>query len=101
MDKFEKQPSEVFFIDTDFTPVLGTGESIVGGSSSASAVTRAGVDATATILEVSTFTVVGNKLFIQVKAGVAINSPYKITMKGGSDQTNVWEKDIQMTVKEK
>jgi hypothetical protein len=100
MDSFTKQPSEEFYIAGGFTNVLQTGETIVEGSSTVTAVdTSDDSDASTIVLEQATKTVDGVYLKMQCKAGEN-NGKYKITFRASTSDGNLFEVDVLMRVKE-
>ena len=103
LDKFEKQPYEVFWISASFANDYGASEAIVIGSSTVTVTNTDGVDATADVIVAGTASANGTQgMKVQVTGGSEDNSPYKITFRSVTDSTpaNKWEKDIKMTVKE-
>jgi len=97
---FTKQNSETFFISADFTDVLETGETITVGSSSAVAEDSTGTVATSDVIEAGSLAVSGSQLKVKVKAGTEALSPYKITFKAVTSLNNIWEKDVEMGIRE-
>ena len=101
LDTFSKQPYETFPIEADFVNVLADGETIVLGTSDVSALKSDGsTDATGIVLTVAEKAVSGSLLQIRVKDGVAVDSPYKITFRAVTSDSNKYEKDVEMAVAE-
>jgi hypothetical protein len=97
LEHFWKQPDEKFYVAADFVDMLQTGESIVLGSSTVTAIDVDDSDATTDIVETSTLTLQDTtKLSVQIKAGVVANSPYKLTYKAVTDSNNILEVDVEM-----
>lgn len=97
---FKKQSYEKFGVEGDFSKVLATGETLVLGSSVVIAEDKDGNDMSTTVLNQASLSVVGAKLVIQCKAGVATESPYKITFRTVTSANNQFEVDARMKVKE-
>lgn len=97
-DGFTKQPSEAFTIQASFTNVLDTGETITLGNSTVIALDNAGVDVTATVIFTGSKSVDGVYLKAKVQGGTEAASPYKITFLASTSLSNVYEKDVLMTV---
>ena len=95
--KFTKQISETFPISVDFSDNMATGEVIL--SEVISATDNAGDDVTADVLSDP-----GNDgaqaVTVRVLAGTEALSPYKITFVATTDESNVWELDVLMKIKE-
>lgn len=98
---FTKQPYEAFGIEGDFVNVLDTGETIVLGSSSVTAVDNADNDKSSVVLNQATVAVADlTKLRVQCQAGVESESPYKVTFRILTSDSNKYEIDVNMKVKE-
>ncbi len=100
LDDFSKQPYETFPIEADFVNVLADEETITLATSDVSAKKSDDTDATSDVLTVAEKAVDGSALQIRVKAGVAADSPYKITFRAVTSDNNKYEKDVEMTVEE-
>lgn len=100
MDDITKQPLETFMIDADFSAVLITGETIELSTSTITAVDVNGDSATSTILDLTTKAVEDSKLRIRIQDGVSDDSPYKITFKAVTSESNTYELDVMLEVKE-
>ncbi len=103
LDKFTKQSAEEFVISVSFANSLTRGEELDLSASSVIAVDVHEESATATVLNTPSLSLVGvNTLKIQVLAGSANVSPYKLTFYGVTNAStpNIWEKDISMVIKE-
>lgn len=101
--KTEKQPYESYLIYGDFSEVMEDGETIT--SAVTSAVDKDGDDATATVIEAGS-EIIGTgddyaKLYVRIKGGVESDSPYKFTIRIVTSNSNKWEVDGQIVVKEK
>lgn len=96
--RFEKEPWESYLISGDFQNVIeDSGESIVLGSSTVTAVDKDGTDASADILDGAPSTL-GDYLTIRVKEGTLANSPYEITFRITTTLGNKWEMDVEMVM---
>ena len=102
LDSVEKQSYESFILAAGFGNNMASGEELVLGSCSVSALKSDATDATTIVLTVATLAVSsdGQYLQVRVKAGVEVDSPYKITFKGVTDLGNQWEKDIELSIVE-
>lgn len=94
---FTKQISEEFPVEIDFSANMATGEVI--SSETISAIDNAGNDATADILE-NPQNDGAQAALVQVIAGTAALTPYKITFVVVTDAGNTWEHDVLMKIKE-
>ena len=100
LETFTKQPYEAFGISADLVNVLETGETIVAGSSTVTAVDKDGNPATSEVLNTGSKAVDGSKLVIQCQDGTEDKSPYKITFRMVTDSGNQYEVDVKMKIKE-
>lgn len=98
-ESFTKQPAEAFTIAGDFVNVLETGETIVIGSSTVTALDVDEVDSTSIVLD-GAASVDTTRLKQKVQAGVEANSPYKITFLAVTSLGNAFEIDVFMEVEE-
>jgi hypothetical protein len=100
LESFTKQAYEAFVIAADFGDVLVGTEAL--SSSTVVATDKDDTDVSGAVTTSATKAIDGTEVQIQVKAGSAAASPYKITFKAVTDVTpaNQWEKDITMKVKE-
>jgi hypothetical protein len=94
MDSFEKQASEKYTINIDFSNLLATSEVI---SSYTVFVYHSNTDVTSIIIDAHTNTT--TSVSIRLKGGTE-NTNYKITTKIVTNSNNEFEKDIQMEVRE-
>jgi len=97
---FKKQPWEVFRISHDFSTEMETGEALVLGSCTVTAVLDSDgtTSATATVIETSTVAVLDStKLTVVVKAGTD-GVKYILTFRGYISATKKFEADIGMWV---
>jgi len=97
LQKFTKQIAETFPISIDFSENMATGEVI--SSQVISAVDNEGNVATGDVLS-DPANDSAQACTVRVLAGTEALSPYKITCKATTDESNVWEKDILMKIKE-
>ena len=100
LDKFQKQPHEKYFIGVNYSKALGSSEAIVLSSTEILATDSNGVDATADVLEDGSAAVDGSVLLIRVMSGLEERAPYKLTFRAHTDQGNIFEKDVNMRIKE-
>jgi len=100
VDSITKQPDESFFIDADFSKVLIEGETINLSDSTVSAVDVNGSDVTTVVLDLTTKAVEDAKLRIRILDGVSDDSPYKITFKAVTSDSNIYELDVLLKVEE-
>ncbi len=94
---FVKQPNEQFPVSADFVKVLETGETIDAGLSEVTVQDANGQDVTTRIV-VSTL-VSGFKLIATIKGGTK-GVTYKITFKAVTSNSNIYELDVKMKVKD-
>ena len=101
MHVFSKQPSEEFLIEGDFSKDIGSGETIVLGTSTVVAEDKTGT-ADSSVLDQSAKAISSSLkgLVIRVKAGAEDKSPYKITFVIITSLNNKWELDVVMGVSE-
>ena len=99
---FWKQPYEIFRISMDFSQNMETGETIILGNSSVSAVldSDGSTDKTSDVLEASTLAVLDDtKLTVIVKGGLDLIK-YGITFRAEISATKKLEVDIGMLVRD-
>lgn len=94
MDNFTKQPNEKYTISIDFTNILATNETIYSYTIVAY---LSNTDMTSTVIDTHTNTTTA--VSIRTMGGVDGNN-YKITTKIVTNLNNIFEKDIQMEVRE-
>ena len=95
MADFLKQPSEEFTIAVDFSGDLDTGETL--DSAVVTATDSAGTDVTSTI--VASDAVSGSTWAVRVRAGTA-GQDYKITVTATTSDSQVYEHEVTMRVRE-
>ena len=95
MADFLKQPSEEFTIAVDFSGDLDTGETL--DSAVVTATDSTGADVTSTI--VASDAVSGNAWAVRVRAGTA-GQDYKITVVATTSDSQVYEHEVTMRVRE-
>ena len=93
-----KQPNELFTIAGEFDDVLDTDETIVLGSSSATAIDGAGTDCSATFVVPGSIAVSGTQLRCKIQGGTVALTPYKVTFLAGTSLGNVYEVDAITTI---
>lgn len=99
MNRFEKQPYELFTIATDFGSNFVAGETVQ--SQTVTAMDSAGGDVTASVTnQVTLANDGGSRVTIVVRAGDASGSPYKLTFRCVTSRGHQWEHDVQMRVRE-
>ena len=99
MDRFEKQPYEVFTIATDFSRNFVPLETVA--SQTVDAVDASGTDVKSTVTNQATIANDGgSKVTVVVRAGSAAASPYKLTVRCVTSRGHQWEHDIEMRVRE-
>ena len=108
MASFTKQGYEEFFIAGSIKNVINDTETVDAASSSVVAEDSDGTDVTSTVLDDATKVAAdhpdggtNNILKIRCQAGSESNSPYKITFYIVTDESNKWEVDVTMKIKEK
>ena len=97
---FVKQPSESFTIAADIVDVVITGEIVDLGTSTVTATDKNEEDASADVLVGASKSVSGTQLKIKIKAGTEALSPYAIRFVIGTSEGNIWEKDVEMRIRE-
>lgn len=95
MNQFSKQPNEIFPVSMDFSNSLDTGETI--SSKSVIAYNATNEVVTSTIVAASS--IVDNTVKVTVKDGTS-GTRYKITIRITTSNSNIYEEDIFMYVKE-
>ena len=98
MAYFIKQTDEIFPIAADFSDVLATGETIVKESSEVIAYDSKDEDVSATILVSDSKSVLESLLLAKIQAGTD-GKKYKITFKAATSNSNIYELDIFMIIK--
>jgi hypothetical protein len=100
METVTKQPYEQFWIGVDFSNNLQYNEVIDTSLSTVTAMDKDGVDATAELIVPNMLRSTGTRLMAQIKNGVELNSPYKVTFRIVTNATpsNKWEHDVQVLV---
>ena len=96
MDSFPKQPSERYTIAFDYTDRLPPNRSVASAAISAKVI-ETGADATSTVIDTPTATIVGNQVQFTIKAGTSTVN-YKITAAITLDNGHTLEDDLTMTV---
>jgi len=107
-NNFVKQPNEQFYISGSILNNQASDEKIELAGSSAVITDEDGVDVTTDLKVISSDAIsddpkgdyVDNMYQIGVQAGTAAGSPYKITFLLDTNKNNVYEVDVQMTVRE-
>ena len=106
MDTVTKQASEIFPIGASIYSSAPT-EKVVLATSVVTAIDKNGSDVSATFLDQTTLELVSdpaggtdNALQIKVRAGGANLSPYKVTFAMDTDDSNHFEVDVLVVVKE-
>ena len=95
----KKQPSEYFPVIVNFANVLAVSESITTGSNVTSYDNSSGIQVSgSTILDESTITWTGPFLQANVISG-SDNTTYKLSFKGVTTFSNIYEEDIFVVVK--
>jgi hypothetical protein len=97
MPETEKQPWESFVPYADFGDNMTASETISIGDSSATITDVDGVDQTASMLS-SIQVLDRTKLAARLSGGTESGSPYKITFRVKTSNSNKWEKDVQVRV---
>lgn len=102
LTKTEKQGFERYFIQGDFSAVLESGETldVSNVNTTITAIDSSGADVTATIIDDASKYVDGTRLYVRIKDGDEVGSPYKITIKVETSNGNRWEVDGLIKVKE-
>lgn len=98
MSNFTKQPAEKRTIAVEYLNELPSGVTVVSGT--VAAVDGNGVDVASTVLTSTTATISGTQARAQVKAGTS-GVDYKITFLTTLSNTDIWEDDILMQVRER
>ena len=98
METFDKQPSEDYPIDLDWTGRLPPGKTLSSVAASAKR-TDTGADATTLVLGSASPTVSGAKAAVRVKSGTH-GIDYQITLKSTFSDGSVLEDDWLMRVRE-
>ncbi len=103
ISQLTKQASETFSIYGGIANVAQTGEQITAISSEVTCQDKDGTDAADLLQGNPSVSSDGLKLYQRIKAdeGVETASPYCITFKMGTNQNNLFEKDVFLYVKEK
>lgn len=96
MDNFNKQPEEIFTIELNFSNNLDSNLNEVI-STYANEVTLCGEDVTSEIILDASNN--NNSTFLKLQGGLN-GGCYKITSRVTTSLSNVYEKDVQMNVKE-
>lgn len=112
-DEFSKQPWETYIIGADHSHNLESGESIVVGSSTVTAVDADGEDASADVIDLDDLAVqtadaddikvtpvANGMLVVRVFGGTEAGSKYKITFKAVTSNSNQYETDVKMRIKD-
>ena len=99
MAYFIKQTDEIFPIAADFSDVLATGETIVTESCEVTAYDSDDIDVSSTILVANSKDVLGSILLIKVQSGTD-GKKYKITFKAVTSNSNLYELDVTMIIKD-
>ena len=98
LEEFSKQPYEEFVIAGEFSSVLATEETL--STPTMTAINKkTGVDTSAAVIEGGTVAVSGSQVIGRVKAG-ATKETHKITIRTETSDSNKWEIDVLMKVKE-
>lgn len=99
-----KQSAETFSIYGGITNVAATGEQVQSGTSEVKCYDNTGADVSSTMLQGSpSVSSDGLKLYQRIKAGGGTEalSPYKVTFKMGTNQSNLYEKDVFLYIKDR
>jgi hypothetical protein len=98
MESFSKYPSESFTIDTDFSDVLGTGETILSGTSTVKVYqdNSAETEVTSSMIEGSV-SVSGTKLRARIKAG-SEDTNYFVKWTALTSANNTFENIVRLRV---
>ena len=94
MESFNKQPSEKFKIEIDFSNLITSPETI---SSIDVKAYLFSTDVTSTVIDTSSYT--GTSIYVTVKSGTD-GLTYKITVKATTSTGNIFEYDVNMIVKD-
>lgn len=102
----EKQPWEEFVIAADFSDNMTAGSNLSLPDCSVLAVDNDGEDASTVIIDSTTLSIglaaddEWGYLKVLVKGGTEANSPYKVTLRGKTNDAvpEKWEKDVIITV---
>jgi len=110
-----KQPSESYLLGADFSQVLTSGEYVLVGTSTVSAVDNAGDDATSDVLDnddmvvdtadeddltSGTTPITNGMLVTRILGGEESLSKYKLTFLAQTSNGNTYEKDVLMKIKD-
>lgn len=96
MEQFTKTAYEEFNIEGRFTRVLNSGETISGGS--VTATDNEGNDATDDVIQEDSTTILEQGISVGVKGGTTDGEPYVITFKAESSAGNKWQLDVEMNI---
>lgn len=97
-NSFVKQPAEKRTIAIEYQDELATGVTLSGGTVAAVNLSD-GSSASATVLVSTTATISGTQARAQVQAGTN-GTDYKITFLTTLSNSDIWEDDVTMKVKE-
>jgi len=112
-ETFYKQPWESYIIGVDFSWAMESGESLVVGSCTITAVDNTGTDASSDVIDdsdkavttadaddITTTPVTNAMLVTRIKGGTVALSKYLITFRVVTNFENQYEMDLKMSIKE-
>lgn len=99
IDRLRKQPYEAFRVTVNFTENMELTETIL--SNTIAVVDKDGTDVTSTLLDISLSAIEDHNVHYYVQAGSRAASPYKVTTRILTSESNKWEHDLQLTVSDR
>ena len=99
LEKTTKQSFEAYFIHGDFSAVMESPETIVLGTSTATATDNTNTP-DESVIDTPSIYVDEFKYYVRIKDGTEAKSPYKITLRVTTSTGNKWEVEGLLVIKE-